>query len=104
MTHLEDLIDAIENANTSDKLREKYISKLNIYGYKEEDVKNEARLYWRRFFENKLKELLGSEQAVESHILDEEEIKNILEEVFREFQSRKKDMGIDDIRKYWFPV
>ncbi|MFY0643861.1 MAG: hypothetical protein JXR19_05290 [Bacteroidia bacterium] len=104
MTHLEDLVKAIEESSTQDNLREEYLSKLNIYGYKEEDIKQEARTHWRRFFEENLKELLKSKQPIESHILDEEEVKGILEIVFKEFQARRKDLGIDDIRKYWFPV
>ena len=104
LTDLDDLIRAIEDPNTSETEREDLLSKINIYGYKEEQAKGAAVAYWKDYLEQEMRDILVNERSIESHVLNEDELKEIFSLVFEEYQARKKDLGIDDIRKFWTPI
>ena len=103
MTHLDELVAAIEGVDTDEVSREAYISKLNIYGYKENDITAMAMSYWTDYFRAHIKDLLEGADPVQSHLLNEEQLKECIEIAFEEYQNRKKDLGIDNIRKFWAP-
>ncbi len=104
ITELDDIVSIIENPNTEDASREEFISKLNIYGYKEEDIQLSALRYWREYFKENLRQILEDSFDIESHLLESEILKNCFTEVFEEYKNRKKDLGVDDISKYWSPL
>jgi hypothetical protein len=104
ITELDDIVSNIENPTTEESDRDKFISKLNIYGYKEDDIQQSALIYWRSYFEENLREILEDSFNIESHLLDAEILKKCFSEVFEEYKNRKKDLGVDDIMKYWSPL
>lgn len=101
---LEEIVRLIESAGTSEATRDEYLSKLNVFGFKETEIEACAVTLWTNYFRANLKELLQEKPAIESHLLQAEQIRNCFEVAFQEYTNRKKDLGIDDIRKFWFPV
>ena len=101
---LQNMIALIESPKTDETKRDDLISKLNIYGYSEDAIKEEALAYWSVYFEDHMADILQEQQSITSHVLDSEDLKVCFDERFEEYKNRKKDLGIDDIRKYWYPL
>ena len=97
MTDLTELITAIDFSDLSEQEKEGLVSKLNIYGYKEDKVKETAKELWVAHFRSHLEVILKSDLPVESLLLDTEEMTACFDIAFQEYQDRKKDLGIDDI-------
>ena len=97
------LIAFIENPNTLENQREKAISKLNLSGVCNADIEELAYEYWQNYFAEKIEDILKERLAIISHLLPDDVINQCFEDVFAEYQERKKQLGIDDIRKFWAP-
>jgi hypothetical protein len=101
---LEELIQIIEDQGSSEPERERRLSQLNIFGYSEEAINNECLRYWKAYFRENMQSILNEQRSIESHILDFQGLKSCFDQEFEEFKNRKKDLGIDDITKYWNPL
>jgi len=104
MTHLDELVAFIENPKTNENDRESAISKLTIYGYPEDKIKAEALTYWSNYFENEMDQILNDQISILSHLLDSKVLKLCFDDRFEEYKNRKKDLGIEDIQKFWNPL
>ena len=104
ITDLDEIVSIIENPSSDETQREQFISRLNIYGYKEEDIQESALRHWRSYFKENLRQILEDKFSIESHLLESEILKTCFTEVFEEYKNRKKDLGVDDIMKYWSPL
>ena len=103
MKALEDLIAYIENASTSEQKREEAISQLNLLGVGNAKIEELAYAYWNDYFAENIEEILRSRLVLISHLLPDELLNQCFKDVFQEYQQRKKDLGIDDIQKFWAP-
>lgn len=97
------LIAFIENPNTLENQREKAISKLNLSGVCNADIEELAYEYWQNYFAENIEDILKERLVIISHLLPDDVINQCFEDVFAEYQERKKQLGIDDIRKFWAP-
>jgi hypothetical protein len=97
------LIAFIENPNTPENQREKAISKLNLTGTCNADIEELAYEYWQNYFAENIEEILTKRLVIISHLLPDNLVNQCFEDVFAEYQERKKQLGIDDIRKFWAP-
>lgn len=103
MKSAEELIARIENTSTSEKEREKAISDLNLQGVGNAAIEDLAYSYWSDYFAENMDEILKSRLVLISHLLPDHLLNQCFSDVFKEYQQRKKDLGIDDIKKFWAP-
>ncbi|MBR9861348.1 hypothetical protein GYB22_11485 [bacterium] len=97
------LVRLVEWPETSESTRKEAQTKLNIYGFKEEAIKASAQKFWSDYFEQQMDFILSEQPSLESYLLSNSEIQACFDVKFEEYRQRKKDLGIDDIRKYWIP-
>ena len=90
------LIAFIENPNTRELEREKAISKLNLSGVCNADIEELAYEYWPNYFAENMEEILTQRLVIISHLLPDDIVNQCFEDVFTEYQERKKQMGIDN--------
>lgn len=103
MKTAEQLIALIENASTSEQQREEAISALNLLGIGNAAIEELAYNYWNSYFAENIEEILNSRLVLISHLLPDGLLNQCFSDVFQEYQQRKKDLGIDDIKKFWAP-
>lgn len=95
MTALDELIQFIEFEELEEVEREELISKLNIYGYSEERIKDVATDMWLNYCRDNISQILAGDSVIESHLLSVDEVKNCLRIAFEEYRSRLKDLNVD---------
>lgn len=67
------------------------------------DIASYAKVFWNDYLAGHMKSILEQDQAVSSYFIEHEEFIGVFQEAFNEYRLRKKDMGIDDQKKYWAP-
>jgi|TARA_B110000908_G_scaffold149152_1_gene182193 hypothetical protein len=100
---IEKLIAFIENPKTLEAEREEAISKLNLSGTSSTDIEELAYTYWQNYFAENMDEILSERLVIISHLLPDGTLNECFQDTFQEYQDRKKQLGIDDMRKYWAP-
>jgi hypothetical protein len=103
MKTAEELVAFIENPSTSEAEREKAISALNLLGVGNAAIEEMAYTYWNDYFAENIEDILKSRLVLVSHLLPDNLLNQCFSDVFQEYQQRKKDLGIDDIKKFWAP-
>jgi len=101
MPSVEELISNIENAMTPESEREKDISQLNLLGIGAAEIEEKAYSYWQNYFAENIEYVLSNRIVFISHLLPDALLNQCFTDVFMEYQQRKKDLGIDDIKKFW---
>lgn len=97
------LVAFIEDPFTQEKDREKAISELNLSGTSSEKVEEIAYAFWQNHFAENMDEILTKRLVIISHLLADDVVNQCFQDVFQEYQDKRKQMGIDDIRKFWAP-
>jgi hypothetical protein len=97
------LIAFIENPNTPEEEREKAITELNLLGTSSSEIEELAYSYWQEYFAEHIESILTQRLVIISHLLPDDEVNQCFQDVFQEYQDRKKQLGIDDIRRFWAP-
>lgn len=100
---LENLIVFIENPTTRDTDREKALSQLNLSGTTTSEIEDLAYTYWQEYFAENMHKILSERLVIISHLLPDNVVNDCFQNTFQEYQDRKKQLGIDDMRKYWAP-
>jgi hypothetical protein len=103
MSEYTKLIEFIESPQTSVNERERCISELNLQGVGDSKIQELAYDYWQRYFAQNMDEILSKKYVLISHLLPDELLNQCFTDVFEEYKNKKKEMGIDDIRKFWAP-
>lgn len=103
MKSAKELVAYIESLSTSESDREKAISELNLLGVGNAEIEELAYSYWNTYFAENIEEILQSRLVLISHLLPDHLLNQCFSDVFQEYQQRKKDLGIDDIKKFWAP-
>lgn len=97
------LVAYIENPETPEAEREKAISELNLSGTSSEKIEELAYAHWQEYFAENMDAILSERLVIISHLLEDNVINQCFEDTFQEYQDRRKQLGIDDIRKFWAP-
>lgn len=101
MEAIEKIIAFIENPNTTEKDREKAMSELNLAGIGDAELEEKAFVFWNNYFAQNIEDILSKRLVLISHILPDTVLNQCFTDVFNEYVQRKKDLGIDDIKKFW---
>ncbi len=101
MNAIDKLIAFIEEPNTSEKEREKALSELNLAGIGDAELQERAFNFWNNYFAQNIEDILTQRLVLISHILPDDVLNQCFTDVFNEYVQRKKDLGIDDIKKFW---
>ena len=101
MDAVDKLIAFIENPSTIEKDREQAISALNLKGIGNAEIEERAYVYWNNFFAENIEDILTKRLVLISHLLPDNVLNQCFTDVFNEYNQRKKDLGIDDIKKFW---
>lgn len=97
------LVAYIENPETLDAEREKAISELNLLGKPSSEIEEAAYNHWQDYFAENMDAILSERLVIISHLLEDNVVNQCFQDVFQEYQDKRKQMGIDDIRKFWAP-
>ncbi|MGB1037012.1 MAG: hypothetical protein ACPGYY_00055 [Bacteroidia bacterium] len=97
------LIAFIEDPFTKEEDREKAISELNLSGTPTSEVEEMAYAHWQNYFAENMDDILTKRLVIISHLLADNVVNQCFQDVFQEYQDKRKQMGIDDIRKFWAP-
>ncbi|MBT8326871.1 MAG: hypothetical protein KJP21_04055 [Bacteroidia bacterium] len=101
MDAIEKIIAFIEDPHTSDIEREKALTKLNISGIGDAELEEKAYAFWHGYFAQNIEDILSKRLVLISHMLPDVVLNQCFTDVFNEYVQRKKDLGIDDIKKFW---
>ncbi|PCJ65905.1 MAG: hypothetical protein COA58_07440 [Bacteroidetes bacterium] len=97
------LVKFIEDPFTKEEEREKAISELNLLGTPLSDIEEIAYTHWQNYFAENIEDILTKRLVIISHLLPDDVVNQCFENVFQEYRDKRKQMGIDDIRKFWAP-
>lgn len=97
------IVAFIEYPNTASDEREKAISQLNLSGISSQRIEEEAYIYWQNYFAENIEQILSHRLVIISHLLEDAVVNQCFQDIFQEYQDKKNQMGIDDIRKFWAP-
>ena len=97
------LIAFIESPKTLEAERDEAISQLNISGTSSTEIEELAYAYWQEYFAENMDGILSERLVIISHLLPDGTLNECFQDTFQEYQDRKKQLGIDDMRKYWAP-
>ena len=97
------LVAFIEAPETLGAEREKAISELNLSGTSSTEIEQLAYSHWQEYFAEHMDEILSDRLVIVSHLLEDDVINRCFQDTFQEYQDRKKQLGIDDIRRFWAP-
>ena len=101
--NLAKIVAFIEAPDTMESERERALSELNISGVPSNEIEEEAYSYWQDYFAMHMEDILSKRLVIISHLLPDETVNQCFQDTFQEFQDKRKQMGIDDIRKFWAP-
>ena len=54
-------------------------------------------------FAQNMEDILSKRLVIISHLLEDDVVNQCFKDTFQEYQDKRKQMGIDDIRKFWAP-
>lgn len=97
------LVAFIESPSTIEEDRKKALTELNLLGIDADKIELEAYTFWKSYFEQNMKMVLSERLVLISHLLPDAAFRQCFDDSFQEFQNRRKDLGIDDIKKFWAP-
>lgn len=97
------LVAFIENPETLEAEREKAISELNLLGKPSAEIEEIAYTHWQEYFAENMDAILSERLVIVSHLLEDDVVNQCFKDTFQEYQDRRKQLGIDDIRKFWAP-
>lgn len=97
------LVAFIENPDTKEEERERAISELNLLGKPASEIEEIAYSHWQEYFAENMDAILKERLVIVSHLLGDDLVNQCFQDTFQEYQDRKKQLGIDDIRKFWAP-
>lgn len=97
------LVAYIENPGTAEADRDKAISELNLLGKPSTQIEEIAYTHWQEYFAENMDAILSERLVIISHLLEDNVINQCFEDIFQEYKDRKKQLGIDDMRKFWAP-
>jgi len=97
------LVAFIENPETLEAEREKAISELNLLGKPSTEIEEIAYTHWQEYFAENMDAILSERLVIVSHLLEDDVVNQCFKDTFQEYQDRRKQLGIDDIRKFWAP-
>jgi|TARA_B110000908_G_C10252765_1_gene453255 hypothetical protein len=97
------LVAFVENPETPESDRDKAISELNLMGKPSAEIEEVAYNHWQEYFAENIEIILTQRLVIISHLLPDDVVNQCFHDTFQEYQDRKKQMGIDDIRKFWAP-
>jgi hypothetical protein len=100
---IEKLVAYIENPETIEVERDKAISELNLLGTPSSDIEEIAYSHWQEYFAQHMDEILSERLVIISHLLEDDVVNQCFQDTFQEYQDRRKQLGIDDIKKFWAP-
>ncbi|MBT6236100.1 hypothetical protein N9J89_00710 [Bacteroidia bacterium] len=103
MEAIKKLIAYIESPEISDANREEAISKLNLTGTPAQEIEELAYSHWQEYFAENMDTILQERIVIISHLLEDDVVNQCFKDTFQEYQDRRKQLGIDDIRKFWAP-
>ena len=103
MEAVKKLVAFIEAPETLGAEREKAISQLNLLGTSSAEIEQLAYSHWQGYFAEHMDEILSDRLVIVSHLLEDDVINRCLQDTFQEYQDRKKQLGVDDIRRFWAP-
>lgn len=67
------------------------------------EIAGYAKVFWKDYLVGHMRSILENNEAVSSYFIAHEDFVQLFQEAFNEYRLRKKDMGIDDHKKYWAP-
>lgn len=97
------IIACIESATTAESERKKALSELNLINISSAEIEEEAYSYWQEYFASNMRDILSKKCVIISHLLEDNVVNQCFTDTFQEYQDKQKQMGIDDIRKFWAP-
>lgn len=97
------LVAFIEHPKTREEERERAISQLNLLGKPAADIEGIAYIHWQKYFAEHMDAILSERLVIVSHLLEDDVVNQCFQDTFQEYQDRRKQLGIDDIRKFWAP-
>ncbi len=97
------LIGYIEHPETTEKAREEALTELNLLGLPAAHIEDAAYAYWQKYFADNMQTILRNRIVIISHLLPDDLLNQCFQDIFQEYQDRKKQLGIDDVRKFWAP-
>ncbi len=103
MDAIDKLIAFIESPSTNSTERERAISELNLLGVGNAEIEERTYAYWQSYFAENMEEILTKRYVLISHLLPDTLLNQCFTDVFEEYKNLRKDLGVDDIRKFWAP-
>lgn len=97
------LIGYIEHPETTEKAREEALTELNLLGVPAAHIEDAAYTYWQNYFTEHMDTVLKHRIVIVSHLLADDLLNQCFHDIFQEYQDRKKQLGIDDVRRFWAP-
>ena len=104
MSDLIRLISSIESPTSKAEVRDSALKELNLSGIPNEEIEAAAIDFWNSYFESNMRLILEERIVIVSNLLPDNVINDCFQNRFEEYVQRKKDLGIDDIIKYWGPI
>ncbi len=97
------IVAFLESATTAEADRKRALSELNLNGMPSAEIEEHAYSYWQEYFAHNMEDILSKRLVIISHLLEDDVINQCFKDTFQEYQDKRKQMGIDDIQKFWAP-